>query len=118
MTPRGDHIFSRNPQLAAGLVRVYEQAVAEGASTTDAMLKVLDRALPLHEDALAKDGPRLRPDVTMEFGLRLGDGTLLTFDTAEERDGKQTEIKRDGWESAPVTRQTRIQHTAWTEEPS
>lgn len=55
MTPRGDHIFSRNPQLAAGLVGVYEQAIAEGASTTDAMLKVLDRALPLHEHALTQE---------------------------------------------------------------
>lgn len=53
MTQLNDHIFARNPQLVAGLVAVYEQALADGLNAEDAMLRVLDRALPLHAHSLA-----------------------------------------------------------------
>ncbi|MEW1630819.1 hypothetical protein AB0387_26095 [Streptomyces sp. NPDC089173] len=53
MTQPNGHIFARNPQLVAGLVAVYEQALADGLNAEDAMLRVLDRALPLHAHSLA-----------------------------------------------------------------
>jgi len=53
MTQPGGHIFQRNPRLVAGLVAVYEQALTEGLNAEDAMLRVLDRALPLHAHSLA-----------------------------------------------------------------
>ncbi|CAH9419528.1 hypothetical protein SGL43_06583 [Streptomyces globisporus] len=52
MTQPNGHIFTRNPQLVAGLVAVYEQALADGLNAEDAMLRVLDRALPLHAHSL------------------------------------------------------------------
>lgn len=53
MSAPGSHIFQRNPQLVVGLVAVHEQALTEGLNAEDAMLRVLDRALPLHTRSLA-----------------------------------------------------------------
>ncbi|MET7935025.1 hypothetical protein [Streptomyces sp. NPDC005322] len=50
----GDHIFARVPQLTAGAVAVYEQAIAAGATSEEAMARVLDRVLPLHARELAQ----------------------------------------------------------------
>ncbi|MFJ8923874.1 hypothetical protein ACIREK_30905 [Streptomyces sp. NPDC102415] len=52
MTTPSSHIFARNPKLTASLVTVYEQALTEGLKPEDAMLRVLDRALPLHAHSL------------------------------------------------------------------
>lgn len=55
MSTPSSHIFQRNPQLVAALVAVYEQALTEGMNAEDAMLRVLDRALPLHAHSLAAE---------------------------------------------------------------
>ncbi|MEU1800869.1 helix-turn-helix domain-containing protein [Streptomyces sp. NPDC019937] len=51
-----------------------------------------------------------------QYGLRLRDGTLLTFDTRQERDARRAEFERAEWEVRPLVRRTRVQHTEWAEE--
>ncbi|OMI41393.1 hypothetical protein SPAR_00994 [Streptomyces sparsogenes DSM 40356] len=48
-----------------------------------------------------------------QYGLRLRDGTLLTFDTRQERDARQAELERAEWEVTPLIRRARVQHTEW-----
>ncbi|WP_241827179.1 helix-turn-helix transcriptional regulator [Streptomyces graminilatus] len=53
---------------------------------------------------------------TTEHGLRLRDGTLLTFDTLSERAKRQAEFEKAEWEVTPLVRRRRVQLTEWTEE--
>jgi hypothetical protein len=63
-----------------------------------------------------KTGAWLDAVTATEYGLRLRDGTLLTFDTARERDARQADFEEAEWSVTALVRQTRIQHTEWTEE--
>lgn len=53
---------------------------------------------------------------TTEYGLRLRDGTLLTFDTRTERAKRQAELENAEWEVTPLIRHRRVQLTEWDEE--
>ncbi|MDX3455069.1 hypothetical protein PV396_24530 [Streptomyces sp. ME02-8801-2C] len=53
---------------------------------------------------------------TTEYGLRLRDGTLLTFDARSERAKRQAQLEEAEWEVTPLIRQRRVQLTEWTEE--
>lgn len=52
----------------------------------------------------------------VQYGLRLRDGTLLTFDTRGERDARRAEFERAEWEVTSLVRRTRVQRTEWSED--
>lgn len=53
---------------------------------------------------------------TTEYGLRLRDETLLTFDTREERDARRAEFVKAEWEVTSLVRWKRTQETEWSQE--
>jgi hypothetical protein len=81
---------------------VYEAAFADANS-------------PRGEAELAADD-WTEDSTVVQYGLRLRDGTLLTFDSRAERDGRQAEFERAEWEVTPLTRRSRVQRTDWKED--
>jgi hypothetical protein len=74
-------------------------------------------ALYAERDRLAGEVARLTVTAEPEYGLRLRDGTVLTFDTRAERDVRQARFERVEWAVTPLTRQVvRAQRTDWTDD--
>jgi predicted DNA-binding transcriptional regulator AlpA len=69
---------------------------------------------------VAQDAPTEAPWLpaieTTEYGLRLRDKTLLTFDSREERDARRAEFEEAEWEVTPLVRRKRTQETEWLQE--
>jgi hypothetical protein len=68
------------------------------------------------DSAVAVEAPWLPAVETTEYGLRLRDKTLLTFDSREERDARRAELEDAEWEVTPLVRRKRMQETKWAEE--
>ncbi|MEU9792905.1 helix-turn-helix domain-containing protein [Streptomyces sparsogenes] len=76
-----------------------------------------DQGEPLTTTTASTTEPAWLPAVeSTQYGLRLRDGTLLTFDTRQERDARQAELERAEWEVTPLIRRARVQHTEWAKE--
>jgi predicted DNA-binding transcriptional regulator AlpA len=61
------------------------------------------------------DAPWLPVTESIEYGLRLRDGTLLTFDTREARDARRAEFEDAEWEVTCLVRRKRTQETDWVQ---
>lgn len=64
----------------------------------------------------AADAPWMPAVESTEYGLRLRDGTVLTFDTREERDARQADLEQAEWVVTPLVRRKRRQETDWVQE--
>lgn len=83
------------------LPRSNEEIVARGCGWNPFQATIdcdWDRNCPVHGD---------RSTITTEYALRLRDGTILTFDTRDDRDARAVEYEGAEWTVALLTRQVR-----------
>jgi predicted DNA-binding transcriptional regulator AlpA len=93
--------FAANPKQP-GKKRTDPSPTDQGATMTATTETSAEAWLPVTE--------------TTEYGLRLRDGTLLTFDTRSDRDVRQAEFERAEWEFTLLVRHKRVQLTEWAQE--
>lgn len=78
---------------------------------------VIGRALPLATELAETVTALLAAGSVTEYGFRLRDTTLLTFDTKADRDARMADFERAEWDVTPLTRQVQpAQYGEWTEE--
>ncbi len=78
---------------------------------------VIGRALPLATELAEAALAVMAAGPITQYGFRLRDTTLLTFDTRAARDARMADFERAEWDVTPLTRQVQpAQYSEWTEE--